>query len=121
MGRVECIPPPLDVVAALPPRKVVSKILDMELHPSPISGKEIQRHAPFFPHHVGLIAVGGQPHLDVVFVRLVSVLDSHQQPLRGLARFDPPGAFPSTGEEACSILAAETEVALDLAVPAGKT
>ena len=66
-------------------------------------------------------AVGGQRGLDDVLVRLVRVLDAHQQPLRGLARFDAPGAFPSAGEKACAVFTAESQVALDLAVPAGQT
>jgi hypothetical protein len=44
-----------------------------------------------------------------------------QQPLRGLTRFHASGAFPSAGEKACVVLTAESQVALDLAVPAGQT
>ena len=59
--------------------------------------------------------------LDVVLVRLVRGLGSHQQPLPGLARVDASGAFPAAGEKACVVLAAEAEIALDLAVPVGQT
>jgi hypothetical protein len=69
----------------------------------------------------GLVAVGGQHDLDVVLVGLVGILDSHEQPLRGLARIHPPGAFPSARKKACAVLTAESQVALDLAVPAGQT
>ena len=49
------------------------------------------------------------------------VAQRQQQPLRGLARFHAPGAFPSAGKEACAELTAEAQVALDLAEPAGQT
>ena len=47
--------------------------------------------------------------------------DSHQQPLRGFARFHAAGARPATGEKVCAVLAAEAQVALDRPVPAGQT
>lgn len=62
---------------------MVSEIFDMKLHPGPVSREQVQRHAPFLPDHDGLVAVCGQDGLDVLLVRLVRVLDAHQQPLRG--------------------------------------
>jgi hypothetical protein len=44
-----------------------------------------------------------------------------QQPPRGLARFNPPSAFPSAGKPACAKLTVESQVALYLADPAGQT
>ena len=55
-----------------------------------------------------------------LLVRLAQVAWSQQQPPRGLARFHPPGAFPSAGKEACAELTAEAQVALYLADPAGE-
>src|SRR6185312_3645261 len=122
IGRVEIVPPGLGVVAALTPGEMVGEIFDMDLHSSPVSGEQVEGHAPFLPDHDRLVAVGGEQDLDVTLVvRFVRVLDAHEQPLWWLARFYPPGAFPSTGKEACAVLTAESQVALDLAVPAGQT
>jgi dihydrofolate reductase len=121
IGRVELVPPRLGVVPALTPGEVVGEIFDMELHPGPVRGEQVQRHAPFLPDHDGLVAVGGQHGLDLLLVRLVRVLDAHQHPLRGLAHFYAPGAFPSACEKAYAVLTAGAQVALDLAVPAGQT
>jgi hypothetical protein len=45
----------------------------------------------------------------------------HQQPPRGLAGFHPPCAFPSAGKNPRAILAAQSQVSLNLAPPAGQT
>jgi hypothetical protein len=100
---------------------MVSEIFDMDLHPRPVRGEQVRGHAPFLPDHHGLVAVGGQRDFDDLLVRLTRVFDHQQQPPWRLARFYAPGAFPSAGEEACAVLTAEAKVALDLAVPAGKT
>ena len=44
-----------------------------------------------------------------------------QQAPRRLARFHPPGAFRSAGKEVKAELAAETEVSVYVAEPAGET
>ena len=93
----------------------------MDLDPGPVAGQLVQGHAPFLPDQDGLVAVGRQRDLDDLLVRLVRFHGQHQQPPRGLARFHPPGAFPSAGEKTCAELTAEAEVALDLAEPAGQT
>ncbi|MBE1603882.1 hypothetical protein HEB94_000730 [Actinopolymorpha pittospori] len=49
------------------------------------------------------------------------VLGHQQQPLRRLARFHVPGAFPSAAKEMCAEVAAGPQVALYLANPAGET
>jgi len=100
---------------------VVSEIFDMDLHPGSVRGEQVQGHPPFLPDHDGLVVGGGQRDLDDLLVRLTRVLDHHQQLPRRLARYYAPGAFPSAGKEACAVLTAEAKVALDLAVPAGKT
>jgi hypothetical protein len=56
-----------------------------------------------------------------VLVGLFRLLGQNQQPPRWLARFHAACAFPSAGKKACAVLAAESQVALDLAVPAGQT
>src|SRR6266511_4106503 len=121
VGRVELVPPRLGVVTAISPGEVVGEIFDVDLHPGPVSGEQVQGHPPCFPDHHGLVAVGGQHDLGFVLARLVRFLATHEQPLRGLARFDTPGAFPSAGEETCPVLTAEAQVALHLAVPTGQT
>jgi hypothetical protein len=100
---------------------VVGEIFDMDLHPGPVSGEQVQGHAPFLPDHDGLVAIGCQRGLDDFLVRFFCVLDAHLQPLRGLARFDAPRAFPPAGEKACAVFTVESKVALDLAVPTGQT
>src|ERR1700728_3192420 len=81
----------------------------------------VQRHAPFLKDQEGLVAVAGQRHLDDMLVRLVLVPGRHPQPPRGLALVYPSGAFPAAGKEVSPELTAQTEVALDLAEPAGET
>ena len=49
------------------------------------------------------------------------LLGRQQQLPRGLARFHPPGAFPSAGKKAGPELTAQAQVALELAEPAGQT
>src|SRR5512132_983233 len=56
----------------------------MDLRPGPVSGEQLQGHAPLLPDHGGLVAVDGEQDLEVTpVVRLVRVLDAHEQPLWG--------------------------------------
>jgi hypothetical protein len=49
------------------------------------------------------------------------VLGQQQQSPRGLARVHAPGAIPPAGKKAGAELTADSQVALDLAEPAGET
>jgi hypothetical protein len=76
IGRKEFFPPHL-CVNALTPGEVGGEIFDMDLHPGPVGGEQVQGHAPFFPDQNRLVAVGGQRYLDGVLVwpiRLARVL-----------------------------------------------
>ena len=108
-------------VAALPPREVSAEIFNMDLDPRPVTGEVGHGHAPLLPDHSGLAAVGGQRDLDGLILRLVRFPVQHQQPPRGLAGFHPPCAFPSAGKNPLAILAARSQVSLNLAPPAGQT
>ena len=112
--------PPRRGVDALTPGEVGGEIFDMDLHPGPVGGEQVQGHAPFLPDQDGLAAVGGQRGLDDMLVRLAQC-HGQQQPPRGLARVHAPGAFRSAGKKAHAELTAEAQVALDLADPAGQT
>src|SRR6185436_8489686 len=113
--------PPSLCVAALAPGDVVSEIFDMDLDPRSVGRDQFQRHAAFLPDHESLVAVAGQRDLELAASRLPGPFGHEQQPPRRLARLHPSRAFPSAGMEAGSVLPAEAEVALDLAVPARET
>jgi hypothetical protein len=59
--------------------------------------------------------------LDGVLLRLVRPRRHHEQPLRRLAYFHAARAFPPTRVEVCVELTADSQLALDLAEPAGET
>src|SRR6266699_425226 len=92
----------------------------MDLDRRPVGGKLVQGQARLVEDQDGLVAVGGQRDLADIPAGLVRFLACHHQPPRGLARFHPPGAFPSAGKNAYAELTAQSQVALDLAVPAAR-
>ena len=120
ISRQEFAPPRVGV-AALTPGHVGGEIFDMDLDPGSVGGEMVHGHAPFFPDQHGVAAIGGQRDLDDMLARLARLLGQQQQPPRGLARFHPPGAFPSAGKKAGPELTAQAQVAFDLTEPPGET
>ena len=92
----------------------------MDLHPGPVGGELVQGHAPFLDDQDGLVAFGGQGDLDDMLVRLVRSLFVTSSRRGGShASTRPVPSHPLA--KARAELAAEAEVALYLAVPAGQT
>jgi hypothetical protein len=69
IGRLELVPPHVGV-AALTPGEVGGEVFDMDLHPRPVGGEQVQGHAPFLDDQDGLVAIGGQRDLDDILVLL---------------------------------------------------
>ena len=89
------------------------------MDPGPVGGRAGPRACPVPPRPRWSVGLGGQRGLEDILVRLVHVLDAHLQPVRGFARSTRP--VPSIRwAKACTVFTAESKVALDLAVGAGR-
>ena len=89
IGGDELVPPRLHV-AAFTPGEVIGEMFDMDLHPGPIGGEQVEGQAALLDDQDRLVAGGGQRHLDDGLVRLtrvrVGVAHHKQQPLAAARR-----------------------------------